>query len=200
MRIDIVTVFHSETNYRMYLNLIQQISRYEVKGGWRMIGVDNRIENRGFAKGCNYGAFDPVADAPVIGFLNPDCIITAAFMDQVYEAFRANQSVVIAGNRFGKEQRELKIWGVREWVCGAVCFVRRDWFTEQGGFDEQFVWGWEETDLIRRAQVQGKRVANLDLPIEHASPDVDTAADTAYKRKWFAEGGERFYAKWPANG
>ena len=49
LRMDIVSVFHSEKAYRDHLELTSQIAQYEAKGGWRMVGVDNRVNNRGFA-------------------------------------------------------------------------------------------------------------------------------------------------------
>lgn len=160
-----------------------------------MVGVDNRVNNRGFAIGCNFGAFAEGVDAPLIGFLNPDVAIKGPFMDAVAEAFR-DPSVVIAGNRFGKPQRELDLWGCRNWVCGAAMFVRRTWFTEVGGFDERFVWSHEETDLIRQAQAAGRTVRELDLPIEHDSPEDNPPEDVAYKVKWMKAGSVMFKEKW----
>jgi GT2 family glycosyltransferase len=77
-----------------------------------------------------------------------------------------------------------------------VFFVRRDFFTAGGGFDERFVWSFEETDLIRQAQVLGKSVVDLQLPIQHASPDQDTEEDAEYKRQNFDLSSTRYYAKW----
>lgn len=194
--IDIVSVFHSELNRRQAGELHDAILEYE-PGGWRFITVDNREDNRGFAKGCNWGAFHPRAKAPVIGFLNPDTLVDGPFIDQVLEALD-EPATVITGCRFDKPAEELKIWGCHEWVCGATFFVRRDFFTGCGGFDEGYVWAFEETDLIRQAQVAGKRVKAIDLPLRHESPSEQSEADAEYKRYYFTMSQRRFAQKWKA--
>jgi hypothetical protein len=104
--------------------------------------------------------------------------------------------VLITGCRYGKPHGELRQWGVTDWVCGAAMFVRRSFFESVAGFDEQFVMYFEETDLIRRAQLAGGRCQSIDLPIEHASPLWDPPEDVRYKHYWFDESARRFYAKW----
>jgi hypothetical protein len=191
--IDIVSVYHNDDNYRMWGDLLLQLYEHEAAERIIAYGVDNREENRGFAKACNLGAL--WGEAPVIGFVNPDATVSGPFYDAVM-AVLSDEDVVITGQRYGKPDRELRIWGVSDWVCGACFFVKRDWFFKAGGFDEQFVWAWEETDLIRRAQLAGKRCVSVDLPIHHSSPDEDSEDDAAYKRKWFEEGAKRFRKKW----
>lgn len=193
-RIDIVTVFHNVTNHAQHEELLESIRHHEPEGGFTFLGVDNRETNRGFAAACNLGAFHPQATAPVIGFLNPDCAVRGPFIAPVTATI--NDTVVITGCRFNKPDRELTLWGVRDWVCGAVMFVQRPWFTDVGGFDEQFVWSHEETDLIRRAQQNGKLCRSIKLPISHASPDHDNDDDTDYKRFHFAQAQRRFARKW----
>lgn len=198
IRADLVTVFHNAVNYEQHQRLFADIGRFEPDGGFRLIGVDNRLNNRGFAAGCNLGAFHPEAKAPIIGFVNPDLLVRGPFLDDVEQAL--DGPVVITGHRFGKAQRELDIWGVRDWVCGAAMFVRRSWFTQVGGFDEQFTWGWEETDLIRRAQAMALRCHSIPLALAHESPAVDSVEDASYKRFHFEQGAKRFYTKWGSAG
>lgn len=194
MKIDIVTVYHNEDNYLLHGRLRESLAMHEPDGGYRFIAVDNREHNRGFARACNLGALHPDHDAPIIGFLNPDVRVKGAFIDEVEGIL--TDSVVITGCRFGKPRYELNIWGVDDWVCGAALFVRRDWFKSVGGFDEQFTWAWEETDLIRQAEVAHLRCRSIVLPIEHESPAKDSPADTAYKRYHFDQGAKRFARKW----
>jgi GT2 family glycosyltransferase len=194
MRADIVTVFHNQTNHAQHLGLFDAIRSHEPAGDFRLIAVDNRVTNRGFAAACNLGALHPKATAPIVGFLNPDVTVTGPFLDAVAAALV--DDVVITGCRFGKPQRELAIWGVRDWVCGAAFFVRRPWFQGVGGFDTQFVWSHEETDLIRQAQQAGLAVRSIDLPLQHRSPDVDEPADVYYKRYHFEQAQRRFFSKW----
>lgn len=195
LRADFVTVFHNEHNFEQHKQLRVALLRHEPAGGYTFIGVDNRRNNRGFAAGCNVGAFAEHATAPIIGFLNPDATITGPFLDTV--AATLVPPVVITGCRYGKSQAELADWGVKDWVCGAAMFVSRAWFTTVGGFDTQFVWTWEETDLIRQAEVQNKQCRSITLPIHHASPTENSEQDTRYKQYHFNQGAQRFYRKWP---
>lgn len=190
--VDLVTVFHNEKNKDEALSTLAHLLDVEDSQRWLWVPVDNRIRNRGFAAGCNLGAAH--GNAPVIGFLNPDVQVRGPFLDQVLRTLGGN--VVITGCRFGKPDLELRVWGVRDWVCGAAFFVSRQFFEEAGGFDEQFVWGWEETDLIRQAQAHNFRVRSIPLPIYHASPDDNSPKDIDYKRRYFEVGAERFRAKW----
>lgn len=194
LRADIVTVFHNETNYAQHKVLFDSIREHEPRGGYRLIGVDNRRVNRGFAAACNLGAFHPAARSSVIGFLNPDAEVQGPFLDRVRAALV--EPVVIVGNRYGKSERELRILGVREWVCGACMFVSRPWFVAVRGFDEQFVWGYDDTDLVRTAEADGRQVQDLGLPIRHESPREETPEDFAYKRYYFEQAAQRYRRKW----
>jgi len=194
IRMDIVSVFHNQVNFSEHEALKLQIAEHHPEGGYRFVGVDNRINNRGFAVGCNRGALAAGLDSPIIGFINPDTWVGGSFIREVEKVVA--QGVTITGCRYGKSEHELNLWGVRDWVCGASFFVTREFFTRVGGFDEQFVWGWEETDLIRQAQAAGNPVRSIDLPLRHSSPDMDTPQDIRYKNYHFAAGGKRFNQKW----
>jgi GT2 family glycosyltransferase len=194
IRADLVTVFHNDENYQLHLKLFDAIKRIETSGGFQLIGVDNRRNNRGFAAACNLGAFHPQAKAPMIGFLNPDVEIDGPFIHQASAGL--HDKVVITGCRFDKPENELRAWGVRNWVCGAAFFVERQWFASVGGFDERFVWSWEETDLVRQAEAQGLACSPIHLPIRHQQATTNTDEDAAYKRYYFNQGEQRYRAKW----
>jgi GT2 family glycosyltransferase len=194
LRADFVTVYHNDTTFELHKQLRAALLQHEPAGGYTFIGVDNRRNNRGFAAGCNQGAFVGDATAPIIGFLNPDVRVSGPFLDTVTAAL--TPPVVITGCRYHKPQHELANWGVRDWVCGAAFFVSRSWFTSVGGFDTQFVWSWEETDLIRQAEAQGKQCRSIFLPIEHDSPKENSQKDARYKQYHFNQGQQRFYRKW----
>jgi GT2 family glycosyltransferase len=51
--------------------------------------------------------------------------------------------------------REREIFG----VCGAACVLRRELFTELGGYDESYVSFYEDVDLNVRARIAGLRFA-----------------------------------------
>lgn len=192
MRADLITVYHRAKNHQQHLDLFDAVRAAEPAGGFRLVGVDNRVHNRGFAAACNLGAFHPRCTAPVIGFLNPDLIVQGPFLDAVSATLR--DDTVITGCRFGKPQRELDIWGVTDWVCGAALFVQRRFFSSVGGFDEQFEWSWEETDLIRQAQARDLRCRSIPLPMQHTSPPMDD--DANYKHHHYELSARRYYKKW----
>lgn len=189
--IDIVTVYHRDENKAQADALAAAL---DTKYGDRInfIGVDNRNDNRGFARGCNEGARQ--GKAWVIGFLNPSVEILGDFVEPVL--YTLDDDTVITGNRFGKRGAEIIQWGCKDWVCGATFFVTREFFEGRGGFDERFVMYFEETDLIRQAQRSGRQVRSQDLPLFHESPSEEHPDDVAYKQRWFAKSSARFRDKW----
>lgn len=189
--IDIVTVYHNEFNYKQSLDLQKRILELEPKCSFYM--HSNVRENLGFAKACNIGAAH--GDAPIIGFLNPDVFVHRKFSKLVLDIL-SEEKTVITGNRFDKPQRELKAWGVNDWVCGASFFVKRNFFESIGGFDERYVWSWEETHMIRTAQSMGLNVRSFDLPISHASPEENSLEDSGYKNKYFNLGQKIYFKHW----
>lgn len=188
--IDIVIVYHNEKNKAQTDELVKVIEALEP--GVSIYTHSNMEQNIGFAAGCNRGA--KLGTGEVIGFLNPDVIIDGPFSDIVEEILVGD--VVVTGNRFGKPQSHLDIWGVKEWVCGASFFTKRSHFESLGGFDEQFVWSFEETDFIRRTEKMGGVVVPADLPIRHESPSDDSEVDRAYKDVQFRLAQKRYYDKW----
>lgn len=189
--IDVVTVFHNENSKRDSLQLQSKVTGFPGIASHYL--VDNTIENRGFAKGCNLGA--SFGSAPIVGFLNPDVDLLGDFCPDVIRTI--NSGATITGESFGKSKREIRIWGCSDWVCGAAMFVDRAWFESVGGFDERFVWSWEETALIRLAERQGKRVKSIHLPISHQSPSEMPVGEAEYKNKWFDHGQKLFYQLYP---
>ncbi len=190
--VDLVTVFHNDKNRGQAKQLYEELVRQEGHI-FEMTAVDNRETNRGYGPACNLGA--RAGSSPYVGFLNPDLEVDGPFLKQVVAAF-ADPKVLIAGSRFGKPQADLYMWGCKEWVCGACMFVHRGWFDNVGGFDEQFYWGWEETDLIRRVQQRRGEVRALELPVRHHSPADDSPEDAEYKRRGFRAGRDHFVLKY----
>lgn len=193
--VDVVVVHHNDRNRSLFVELVVTLAELEPTIPFRVIDIDNSVHNRGFAKGCNTGAYQ--GNAPVIAFLNPDIKIDGPIFEKALAALEGD--VVITGARFGKPATHLAEWGCDDWVCGACFFVRRDWFDRLGGFDEQYVWGWEETDMIRKTQAAGLRARSIPLPVRHedvaAHLDPDPV-DQAYKAKWFEHGKAIFKDRW----
>lgn len=191
-RIDIVTVFHNEKNRLESEALASSLDEFE-RGHFNFLARDNRVSNIGFAAGCNYAA--ALGTSPIIGLLNPDVQLRGAFIAKV-EAMLSMSDIKITGMDFGKPRFEQRLWGVNNWVCGAVFFTTREWWEELGGFDEQFVWSHEETDFIRQTESRGFRCRPIHLPIVHSSPIDDVPHDIAYKERNFKLASEAFYRKW----
>jgi GT2 family glycosyltransferase len=191
---DLVSIYHREENYQQFLELADAIALHEDPSTYNLIGVDNRVTNRGFARGCNHGSVQ--GTAPYLGFLNPDVLVDGPFLNPVLTTFQRKSEVQVTGSRFDKDQREVRAWGCRDWVCGAAFFVRRSWWEKLGGFDEAYVWGWEETDFIRRTEADGALVRSIPLPLRHDSPSDNSPDDTRYKRRHFEAGAAIFRNRW----
>jgi len=192
---DLVTVIHNEKNAALARELWTAVAVH-ADAEHSVFTSDNRTFNRGFGKACNDAVDMFPVPRKIIGFLNPDAIVRAPFMGIVQSAFDTFPNAVIAGNRFGKPKHELDGWGLRQWVCGAALFVRREWFIRVGRFDERFWLFFEETDLCKRAEEQEKIILDLNLPIEHNSPTDDSPEDVELKNKWMNEGWRRYRHKW----
>jgi GT2 family glycosyltransferase len=192
--VDVVTVFHREENYRLAITLNDVLVSEPEELEFEFFGVDNREDNRGFAKACNLGARE--GSSPFIAFLNPDVKIHGPVLADGIAPLVASPRVVIAGDDFGKERSmTYGHWGCEDWVCGAAMFVQRWWFEQVGGFDEDFVWGWEETDLIRRAQAGGYASKSVKLSASHGGWR-DDEEDSAYKKANLKRGSKIFYRRW----
>jgi GT2 family glycosyltransferase len=193
VKVDIVTVFHNDRNFNWACELQKQLNEHEPVDRFTFTMVDNSVINRGFSKGSNLGAAK--GEAPIIGFLNPDAIVDGPFIDLVAGALDES-NVVITGCDFNKPIREVRAWGLDRWVCGAAMFVCRDFFDACGGFDERYVWSFEDTDLCRQAESAGHVVKPIALPIRHDSPTENSPADTRYKQSNFALANAEYYRKW----
>lgn len=189
--IDIITVYHNSVNKKQTEEL--EIKLSEIEPNCSFFSHSNEENNIGFAKACNIKA--KLGNNKTIGFLNPDVEILGPFSD-IVNTIMKDPNIVITGNRFNKSDRELKIWGVKDWVCGASFFVKRSFFEKIGGFDERFIWSWEETHMIRTAESMEFSVKSYELPIKHSSPQINSIEDSEYKNKYFNLGSKIYYKHW----
>lgn len=199
--IDLITIVHNDTNKKLAERLDEQLHKYEPER-YRLIVHDNSVINLGFAKGCNAGFKH--ATTEIVGFINPDITVHGKFIDVVQETFDRNPLAVIVGSAFGTPPSSYNHIGLRSWVCGAAFFVRSDWFERQGGFYEAYEWSWEETDLCRQAQEQGKEIIQIDakLPFIHdQTPNEEQSEkDLEYKTLHFARGKRIYRRRWRHRG
>ena len=69
--------------------------------------------------------------------------------------------------------------GVRTgWVCGAVLMARTDLMRRLGGFDPRFFLYWEEIDVCKRAEDEGKRVYALGTAVARHVGGASSASDS----------------------
>lgn len=190
---DIITVSHNETNERQADAMLNSVECLEEPGSVELIHISNRKENRGFAKACNLGV--SAGTSQYIGFLNPDCMIGGPFVSDTIRVLESGVSVT--GCRFNKPDSHLREWGVKEWVCGAAFFTTRKHFEALGGFDERFVWSFEETDFIRRTEEAGGVVMPGHFTIKHHhNQRDDMPEDLVYKEREFALAKVAYNDKW----
>jgi GT2 family glycosyltransferase len=198
--IDFVTVHYNEKTHLQTVELLRALALFHAAAApmWRFIDIDNSINNRGFGAACNLGArlTNDAHAADILGFLNPDVQIIGPFIEQVDASFAADPQRMITGCRFGKRQSVVAGWALADWVCGAAFFVRRSWFDELGGFDQRFVWAWEETDMCMATESRGFKVKSIDLPIKHQSPEDDTLEVMLYKQHHLNRGMGLYKEKW----
>jgi len=191
---DLVTVFHNDVN-RAQTDELARAVVHHADLPFSLHVVNNWGNHLGsYTHAANVGAH--AGDSAYIGFLNPDVTIEGAFLGKVSRAFGGNKRLVITGCRFGKPIMEVWGWGLTDWVCGAAFFVTREFFKKSGGFDEQFEWAWEETDLCRKAEDNGHEVRSIELPIRHNSPYVDSPEDAEYKKTHLNIGARKYHRKW----
>ena len=192
--------------------------------------VLRQTENRNFAGGNNDGA--KLARGDVLVFLNNDTEVPPGTLDALVDE-ASDPGVVAAGCRllypdgsiqhggmaFTGEGRALPMHLFRheagdlpaacaivdmDVVTAAAMAMRRELFLAVGGFDEQFVNGYEDTDLLLRARVEtGGRVvyrgdvaavhhegltrgvrAIQDGAVERAAPDAEAANIKLFCDRW----------------
>jgi hypothetical protein len=78
--------------------------------------------------------------------------------------YSAGMALTADGRAFetGAGEMQSPVWSRRReifGVCGAACLLRRELFTELGGYDESYVSFYEDVDLNVRGQVAGWRFA-----------------------------------------
>jgi GT2 family glycosyltransferase len=148
----------------------------------KIVTVHNK-ENLGFAKACNQGASKAIGE--YILFLNNDTIVTENWMDVLAAELDENSQTAMAGSKllypdetiqhagvvFGEDKipyhiyaREIKekhyVNKKRKFnaVTAACMLLRREIFDEVGGFDENFLNGYEDIDLCLKIKELGKDI------------------------------------------
>lgn len=149
--------------------------------------------NFGFAGGNNRGM--EIARGKYIALLNNDAVPEPQWLEELVRAlekdptagFCASKILVYGGEglidtagdgwatvgvgfKHGKDQREGAAYSQFRYVfsaCAAAALYRRSMLDEIGGFDEDFFFSCEDTDLSFRAQLAGYRCLYVPLAVVH---------------------------------
>ncbi|MBU2887571.1 glycosyltransferase [Gilvimarinus agarilyticus] len=180
-------------------------------------------KNLGFVGNMNFGAEQANGDMLVL--LNNDTVVCAGAFDRLLETFSEHENVGLVGakllNKDGTLQEAGGIiwrdgsgwnWGrnmdaddprfnyVRDvdYCSGAVLAVRRELFSEMGGFDTHYMPAYyEDTDLAFRVRERGLRVlyqpAAEVFHIEGVSHGTDERSGIKASQ---VTNGEKFYQRW----
>lgn len=176
----------------------------------------HNTRNQGFAKACNQGA--KYATDGAIVLLNNDTVAHPGWLEPLLETL-ADPTVTIAGSLLlfpaglvqhaGMAVRNNLQWchlyggmepdsekGIRrakdlQAVTGACMAIRKDDFLDLGGFDEEYVNGYEDVDLCCKARKAGGRV-------RYEPRSVLTHYEGRTEGRFDSEGPNivRFYSKW----
>ena len=189
--LDVVTInYHSTKDVGRLLMAIADT----VPARHTVTVIDNSYDNRGFSRAANLGA--SYGHGAVIAFLNPDIHLVPGWADETLSAMDADKNLVICGPRLLdgiRWPRDTSRNKIKNWVCGACFFVRRDFFESRGGFDERFFFTYEETDLIRRAETAGFGV----LATNQTNPRVKHVRhNTPFHDEQLQKGSVLFHEKW----
>ncbi|HEY4096531.1 MAG TPA: glycosyltransferase [Baekduia sp.] len=179
--------------------------------------------NRNFAGGNNAGA--AVARGQVLIFLNNDTEVPAGVIEGLAgEALRPEVGLVglrlrypdgllqhagfawrevdgrhVPFHLFHHEDGELPAARATfdtSGVTGACVAIRAELFDAVGGFDEAYINGWEDTDLVQRVRAAGARVRYRgDLEVLHHE-GATTGRDYARTNRGAVDNQQIFAARW----
>jgi len=185
------------------------------------LGGDVRIitnqDNLGFAKACNQGA--AAARGRHLVFLNNDTIPVAGWLRALVDEIDAHPEVAIVGSKLLYADRTVQHAGVaidrttlipyhiykrfadthpavnkrRELnaVTAACLLIRRNSFTDAGGFDEAYINGFEDADLcLKVRERQGRIVYQPKSVLFHLESQTDG------RDSHTNENGRRFLQRW----
>ncbi|MGI9255180.1 MAG: glycosyltransferase family 2 protein, partial [Thermomicrobiales bacterium] len=149
----------------------------------RQIAVVRNETASGFASACNAGA--AIATGDFLVFLNNDTIPQPRWLDAMVEYIEDRPKCAMVGSKLlfpiDTIQHAGVVFGLDRYphhiyagfpanhpaanvsrrlpaVTAACCLVRKDIWTEMGGFDRAFMNGWEDVDLCLRIGLAGHEI------------------------------------------
>lgn len=181
------------------------------------VQVITNPKNLGFAKACNQGA--AAARGKYVMFLNNDTIPQPGWLDPLIQEMEADPQVAVVGSQLlfpdGKVQHAGVVFsrtyeepyhlfsgsssdipGIQrrremQAVTAACMLVRKDQFERVGGFDEEFLNGFEDVDFCLRIRENGMKVIyqprSLVVHLTSQTPgrkDHEKANSQRLRTKW----------------
>ena len=185
------------------------------------LGGDIRVirneENLGFAKACNQGA--AIARGRYLVFLNNDTIPKPGWLIPLVEEVEAHEHVAVVGSKLLYPNETIQHAGVvisrkygtpyhfllgapsdlptvnerKEYqaVTAACMLVRKEAFSEVGGFDESYVNGFEDVDFCLKITGAGKTII-----YQPKSCLYHLESQTAGRKAKDTENAQRFWTRW----
>lgn len=175
--------------------------------------------NLGYARSCNRGA--AVARAPILIFLNNDTIPRQGWLEELVSCLERNPNAGVLGAKllypdsdliqhagvlfdsFGlpyhkhryhrADSSSVNRESIIPAVTGACMLTTASLFRALGGFDEQFLNGFEDTDYCLRVQAAGRDVVYCpesellhyeSISDERLKPQQEQANLAAFRGKW----------------
>lgn len=181
------SIFEFGSKYEFEIIVVDNASsdgtrEYLQELGRKVVAIVNE-KNLGFAKACNQGASK--ATGEYLLFLNNDTVVTDRWMDVLIEELDADPEVAIAGSKllypdetiqhagvvFAEDKTPYHIYSreIKEKhyvnkkrkfnaVTAACMLVRKELFDKVGGFDEDFLNGYEDIDFCLKIRDIGKDI------------------------------------------
>ena len=167
-------------------------------------------KNIGFGKAHNLGS--KKAKGEYILLLNPDAKLFSGTIEKMLEVFLADEKIGIVGpihvgeneisgeEHFGKRKTPFSTIGTKifleeiksdaenifetDWVSGGAMMIRKNLFSELGGFDENYFMYFEDVDLCLQAKKKGWKIAvHPETKIFHESGQ--SFSDNRKKKKYY---------------
>jgi GT2 family glycosyltransferase len=163
----------------------QSYLQYITKKNPNIFAIKNE-KNSGFAVSCNRGA--RLAQVKYLVFLNNDTVPLNGWLDALVDVVERDESIAIVGAKLLYPDRTIQHAGVsfrrspyplypyhiyagkpdnypdvnveRDYdaVTAACMLVREEVFRDLGGFDEEYINGYEDVDFCLRAREKGYRI------------------------------------------
>jgi GT2 family glycosyltransferase len=144
---------------------------------YNLILVDNNLNNRGFSRGCNYGA--DLGTAPLILFLNSDAYIQPGCLDALIKRAGGSQVGMVGAQQRDPDKHDVITFGgavgspypygrhaggrvslgncdIAErqvWLNGACLLIKRGLWTHLKGFNPSLFMFYSDSDLSLRAKM-----------------------------------------------